>query len=74
LDQLRIKLKGWNANFKRSIKDKKQHLSSSIHHFELLLEQRDLSDIEYDSFLGANNELTNVYKDEVIYWQQRARI
>jgi hypothetical protein len=41
---------------------KKQHLSLSIHHFKLLLEQRDLSDIEYDSFLEAKNELTNVYK------------
>jgi hypothetical protein len=40
----------------------------------LLLEHRDLSDIEYESFLGAKNELTNVYKDEVIYWQQQARI
>jgi hypothetical protein len=34
-----------------------------------LQEHRDLSDIEYDSFLGAKNELTNVYRDEVIYWQ-----
>jgi hypothetical protein len=39
LDQLRIKLKGWNANINRSLKDKKKnHLYLSIHHFELLLE------------------------------------
>jgi Reverse transcriptase (RNA-dependent DNA polymerase) len=74
LNQLRLKLKGWNANLKRVIKDKKVQLTSSIKDFELLLETRDLSSDEYDAFFGVKNELHNVYRDEMIYWQQRARL
>jgi hypothetical protein len=44
-------------------------LSSSITHFELLLESRELSDEEYDAFFFTENESSNVYRDEVIYWQ-----
>jgi hypothetical protein len=40
----------------------------------MLLEHRDLSNDEYDVFFCAKNELSNVYRDEVIYWQQRARL
>jgi hypothetical protein len=61
LNQLRLKLKGWNANLKRVIKDKKVQLTSSIKDFELLLETRDLSSDEYDAFFGVKNELHNVY-------------
>jgi hypothetical protein len=48
--QLKIKLKGWFANFKRDIRIKKMILSNSISHFEILLEHRDLSEDEYESF------------------------
>jgi hypothetical protein len=37
------------------------------------LEQLDLSDSEYDSYFGVKNDLLDIYKAEVIYWQQRAR-
>jgi hypothetical protein len=30
--------------------------------------------LEYDSLFTAKNGLNNIYRDEVIYWQQRARL
>jgi hypothetical protein len=74
LNQLKLKLKGWSANIKKDIRIKKQHLSSSVSQYELLLEQRDLSDEEYESFFSAKNDLCNIYRDEVLYWQQRVRL
>jgi hypothetical protein len=74
LEQLRLKLKGWNANLKRENRDKKHHFTSSITQYELLLGQRDLSEDKYISFFAAKNGLSNVYRDEVVYWQQCARL
>jgi hypothetical protein len=74
LEQLRLKIKGWSANIKSVLQDKKSRLTSSITKFEMLLVHRDLSNDEYDVFFCAKNELSNVYRDEVVYWQQRARL
>jgi hypothetical protein len=74
LEQLRLKIKGWSVNIKRVLKDKKSKLTYSITKFEMLLEHRDMYNDEYDAFFYVKNELSNVYRDEVVYWLQRARL
>jgi hypothetical protein len=50
---LRSKLKGWNINIKAEMKKKKLSLVQKNSNFELLMEQRDLSDSEISMFFKA---------------------
>jgi hypothetical protein len=49
LEHLHLKLKCWNANLNKNIRDWKAQFSSSLTYFESLLEIRELSEDEYAS-------------------------
>jgi hypothetical protein len=71
---LRSKLKGWNINIKAALRKKKIALVQDISKFELLMENRDLTDIETAEFFAHKFFLFNIFTAEEIYWQQRAKL
>jgi hypothetical protein len=74
MDKMRSKFRGWNANFRASIRNSKQILLHDLSSLESVMECRDLSDEEISTLFSIKNNLFSIYQVEEIYWQQRARM
>jgi hypothetical protein len=66
---IRSKLKGWDINIKAEMKKKKLSLVQEISNFELLMEQRDLSDCDISVLFEHKNCLFSIYTADEIYWK-----
>jgi hypothetical protein len=66
---IRSKLKGWDINIKAEMKKKKLSLVQEISNFELLMEQRDLSDCDISVLFEHKKCLFSIYTADEIYWK-----
>jgi hypothetical protein len=56
------KLRGWNANFRASIRNSKQALLHNLSSLESVMECKDLSDEEISTLFLIKNNLFSIYQ------------
>ncbi|XP_020264999.1 uncharacterized protein LOC109840677 [Asparagus officinalis] len=74
LKLLKRMIKWWKKNILGSISSRKADILSKINSFDLLEEQRPLSDSEFIERKSLQSSFSSIIKEEETYWHQRSRI
>ena len=74
LQFLRQKLRGWNNNFRAQQRLSKKQILLKLDRFEKLAENDDLLDSDIQQWHECQLELKQIFKDEELYWQNRAKV
>ncbi|XP_078148468.1 uncharacterized protein LOC144543891 [Carex rostrata] len=73
LNHVRKRIKGWTKNFYGARKKEKQQLLSLLHDFELIRENRDLTQVEEEEWILYTNLLDDIYHQEEESWKMKSK-